>query len=83
MTDEEEQLMRETLHAAIERIETLEASNEALWTWVKQLASQDTMALSFAARLFDRTENGKVVREEITNTIFENRDLLLGEEAPK
>ncbi|VDS07553.1 hypothetical protein PARHAE_00730 [Paracoccus haematequi] len=83
MTEDDEQLLKQTLAKAVERIEMLEASNLALWNWVKQLASQDAMALSFAVHLLDRTDKGKAAREEITNTIFDNRDTLLGEDAPR
>lgn len=83
MTDEEAQKLVEAMGMALERIKKLEASNEALWTWVKQLAVQDALALTFAARLFDRTDRGEADREEILNTIFDNRDTLLGEDVPK
>lgn len=60
------------LHHLRIRVDELEKSNQALWAWMKALASQDSMLLQSMYRLFDKSDDWVVEREKIMNQIIDN-----------
>lgn len=72
---------QDEIAALLARIDELEQSNRALWAWVKTLASQDSMLISFAATLANpkRERPTPEVAEEmvkITDQIIDNNRLI-------
>ena len=65
------------LHHLRLRVDELEASNQALWAWVKTLASQDNMLLTVIASQRPGTppEWAKIRDEAIGQIIDNNRSI--------
>lgn len=59
-----------------DRIAALESSNEVAWSWIRALASQDTMVLQLAARMLDKSPDWPEKRDRAINQIIENNRII-------
>lgn len=63
------------------RINELEQNNEALWSWVKTLATQDAMLLELMANAMARREGWRELADKATDQIVNNSDIANGRPA--